>query len=120
MPTRPFRACPRCGKTIAGTATYCVYCDKIRQQSKQEYFRQQDEKRGTSTERGYNYKWRIIRAAFLKQYPFCDMCGEKATEVHHIIPHKGDSALMWDRSNLLPLCKACHSMVTMTTTNKER
>ncbi|MFG1378079.1 HNH endonuclease [Xanthobacter autotrophicus] len=31
--------------------------------------------------------------------------------VDHIIPHRGDKALMWDRSNwqaLCPTCPTCH------------
>lgn len=31
-----------------------------------------------------------------------------ATVVDHIIPHKGDYKLMWDRANWQPLCKPHH------------
>jgi hypothetical protein len=28
--------------------------------------------------------------------------------VDHVIPHKGNLKLFWDRANWQPLCKACH------------
>lgn len=37
-----------------------------------------------------------------------------ATVVDHIIPHKGDQYLFWDRSNWQPLCKLCHDRKTAT------
>ncbi|MEO4040348.1 HNH endonuclease signature motif containing protein [Hoeflea sp. CAU 1731] len=37
------------------------------------------------------------------------MCGKPAKVVDHIIPHKGDRKLFWDRSNWQPLCTPCHS-----------
>jgi 5-methylcytosine-specific restriction protein A len=35
-----------------------------------------------------------------------------ATEVDHIIPHKGDMKLFWDSDNWQGLCKSCHSKKT--------
>ena len=32
----------------------------------------------------------------------------------HIIPHRGDQKLFWDRSNLQPLCEHHHNVKTMT------
>lgn len=34
-----------------------------------------------------------------------------ATVVDHITPHKGDSALFWDKANWQSLCKRCHDSV---------
>ncbi|WP_413771322.1 HNH endonuclease signature motif containing protein [Pseudomonas aeruginosa] len=47
----------------------------------------------------------------------CRSCSEagrvvEATEVDHIIAHRGDQALFWDESNWQPLCKPCHSAKT--------
>ncbi|WP_415405336.1 HNH endonuclease [Tateyamaria sp. SN3-11] len=36
-------------------------------------------------------------------------CGQRATLVDHITPHKGDTNLFWDRTNWQPLCITCHS-----------
>ena len=36
------------------------------------------------------------------------------TVVDHIIPHRGDQKLFWDRSNWQPLCEHHHNVKTMT------
>ena len=73
----------------------------------------------SSTEQGYGYKWQVLRAWWLRHNPLCVMCQKKnkvteATEVDHVIPHKGNRALFWDRDNLQSLCKECHSIKTAT------
>ncbi len=36
-----------------------------------------------------------------------------ATEVDHIVAHKGDESLFWDfQDNVRALCKSCHSKKT--------
>lgn len=72
-----------------------------------------DDRRGSSAQRGYGYKWQQARAAHLLQHPLCVMCkqqgGIKAADVvDHIIPHKGDQALFWDSGNWQSLCKEHH------------
>ena len=37
-----------------------------------------------------------------------------ANVVDHIVPHKGNEALMWDESNYQSLCKTCHDRKTAT------
>lgn len=37
-----------------------------------------------------------------------------ATVVDHIIPHRGDQKLFWDRGNWQPLCEHHHNVKTMT------
>ena len=44
----------------------------------------------------------------------CKMCSEEdfivvAQVVDHRVPHRGDQALFWNRSNWQPLCKSHHS-----------
>ena len=84
-----------------------------------------DEKTGkplpkrSSTELGYGYKWQVLRAWWLRHNPLCVMCKARgvvteATEIDHIIPHKGDKTLFWARDNLQALCKKCHSTKTST------
>lgn len=50
--------------------------------------------------------------------PFCRECTRQgkrvwATDVDHIVDHKGDWARFIDRSNLESLCHRCHSRKTM-------
>ena len=72
-----------------------------------------DDRRGSSAERGYNYRWQKARAAYLSLHPLCVMCLEAgrttaATVVDHKTPHKGDDTLFWSESNWQSLCKQCH------------
>lgn len=53
-------------------------------------------------------KWRQMRSLQLKEHPVCELCGEKATEVHHMTPHNGDLTLFYDSTNLQSLCHECH------------
>ena len=76
------------------------------------------EKRPSATRRGYDHRWREARASFLREEPLCRKCKEAdpprltpATVVDHVIPHKGNQRLFWDRSNWAGLCTTCHSAV---------
>lgn len=76
-----------------------------------------DKRRGSADERGYGAKWRKLRAAILSDEPLCRACHAAgyvtpASEVDHIIPHKGNQKLFWSMTNLQPLCKSCHSRKT--------
>ena len=37
-----------------------------------------------------------------------------ATDVDHIVPHRGDPVLFWDQSNWQALCHSHHSIKTST------
>lgn len=68
----------------------------------------------SSAKRGYGYKWQQARAGYLAKHPLCVFCERagrvtEATVVDHRIPHRGDQALFWDRSNWQGLCAPCHS-----------
>lgn len=75
------------------------------------------EQRENSTQRGYTYKWQKARKLFIADNPLCIDClaeGKliRTDEVDHIIPHKGDASLFWDRTNWRALCKSHHSAKT--------
>jgi len=62
-------------------------------------------------------QWQRLRRAVLQTHPLCVRCLDSdqvtiATDVDHIVPHRGDPARFWDRENLQPLCHACHSVKT--------
>lgn len=68
----------------------------------------------TTAQRGYGSKWQAARLLFLKQFPLCQFCLtrdviEAAVVVDHVVPHRGDQKLFWDRSNWQGLCNSCHS-----------
>ena len=81
--------------------------------------REHDKTRQSSSKRGYGRRWSKYRLAFLRDNPLCISCNEigliePATDVDHIIPHKGDMDLFWDPDNHQGLCKSCHSRKTAT------
>lgn len=71
------------------------------------------EDKKSSSERGYSSRWQKGRLTYLREHPFCVMCeqegrAEAAVVVDHIIPHKGDQQLFWDKGNWQSLCKRHH------------
>ena len=59
-----------------------------------------------------NRKWKALRKAVLAAEPFCRICQKAATDVDHIVEHRGDWELFLDRKNLQALCKECHAEKT--------
>lgn len=60
----------------------------------------------------YDHKWEKYRLRYLHENPRCYSCGEKATVVDHVVPHKGSEKLFLQLDNHLPLCARCHNTVT--------
>jgi 5-methylcytosine-specific restriction enzyme A len=76
-----------------------------------------DLQRPSATRRGYGPRWRRARQAFLARHPLCVMCAaagrlESATVVDHIVPHRGDTRLFWNKANWQSLCGRCHASKT--------
>lgn len=70
-----------------------------------------------ANQRGYTYQWSKASKHYLTSNPWCVECLKKgihepATETDHIIPHKGDKKLFWDKTNWQGLCHGCHSAKT--------
>lgn len=73
--------------------------------------------RPSAYHRGYTGRWNRERGIYLQQHPLCVECIKQdktvpATVVDHIIPHKGDYELMWNRDNWNPLCEMHHNQKT--------
>ena len=72
--------------------------------------------KATSTQRGYGYAWQQARLVHLNAHPLCVYCERDdrvtaASVVDHVIPHRGDMTLFWDRNNWQSLCRPCHDIV---------
>jgi len=57
----------------------------------------------------YDSRWRKARLAFLRDRPLCVQCMDggrvaPATDVDHVIPHRGNRGLFWDEENWQALC----------------
>lgn len=104
MPTRPPSVCGYCGKAHLVTEK----CSPVLARDKERKARH-DQTRPTARARGYDRKWDAARAEYLAEHPACRECGATATVVDHIIPHKGDMRIFWDRKNWQPLCSHHHN-----------
>lgn len=114
MPLAAPKPCKQFGcRALVTAGAYCAAHAKAKQQ-------QADSHRESSTRRGYGYKWQKISKAFLRAHPLCQcprcLEGElqlkQASVVDHIIPHRGDMVLFWDRSNWQAMAKECHDRKT--------
>lgn len=62
----------------------------------------------------YTGAWQKARRAHLAHEPLCRACAQAgrttaANTVDHIIPHRGNMELFWQRSNWQSLCATCSS-----------
>jgi len=62
-------------------------------------------------------RWAALRQQLWQADPLCGECAkagrvEAWTDLDHVVPHRGDVRLFWDVSNLVGLCKRCHSAKT--------
>ena len=109
---KPMRPCRHPG---CHTLARDTYCDK-HAAAHQRGSRQQDS-RLSAARRGYGRRWQRESKEFLALHPWCEACmkegrREPATEVDHVIPHKGNKKLFWDKANWQGLCRRCHSAKT--------
>ena len=110
MPYRPNVPCrhPGCSALVPPGQKYCEAHKPLH-----------PEEARPSAKRGYNSQWERESKRYLQAHSLCVRCMAKdppryvkATVVDHIVPHRGDQKLFWDRSNWQPLCKRCHDQKT--------
>ena len=108
MPRMPDHPCghPGCPRLVPRGKKYC-----------DEHAAQHPEEVRPASERGYGSAWRKARRRYLEAHPLCVACMKegrytKATDVDHIVPHRGDPALFWDEDNWQALCHRHHSVKT--------
>lgn len=111
MPMKPLRPCrkPGCRELVSGG--YCEKYQPRRDNDRSEAAR--------SWHRLYSTpEWKDdLRPTQLIRQPFCEECAKRgfrvrATDVDHIVDHKGDWKIFTDHSNLRSLCHSCHSRKT--------
>lgn len=127
---RPRRPCarPGCVDWAENGKSYCArhYAEwqesrrRMKEEARKKYLAECDAKRKTATQRGYNTAWQKARKSYLIQHPICVKCGRPATDVDHIIPHRGDTKLFWDTANWQSLCHECHSQKTYAEVMQQR
>ena len=108
LPRIPNHPCahPGCPRLVPKGKKYC-----------EDHIGLHPEEQRSASVRGYGSRWQKARKRYLEAHPLCVEClkegrYEKATDVDHIIAHRGDSVLFWDESNWQALCHRHHSEKT--------
>lgn len=111
MALKPLRPCrhPGCSVLVRGG-----YCDE-----------HQPKRIDQRSEESKSWRWMYqtakwkdeLRPEQLMREPFCRECARyglrvRATDVDHIVDHKGDWHVFCDATNLESLCHPCHSRKT--------
>ena len=97
MPFAPARLCSRPGCRQLGNHSH--------------YNRDAEQRRGSSTERGYDRRWQRLREMVLKEEPLCRYCKARglivaSDTVDHMTPKaRGGTD---DRGNLCGACEHCN------------
>ena len=109
MPRKPKRPCshPGCPRLTDGR-----FCEEHQRQENKRYEKYD---RDPAVRRRYGRAWKSIRDRHIAEHPLCEMCKKQgritpAEEVHHIKPLSQGGT--HDDSNLMSLCKECHSRIT--------
>jgi len=107
MPHKPLPPCayPGCPALAEAGGRYCAA-------HKAKANKAEQERRGTSTQRGYGSRWQRLRVLVLARDPVCRYpgCAELSTDVDHIVPKSQGGADAMD--NLQGLCHEHHSLKT--------
>lgn len=108
MPTKPKHPCSWPGCPNLTDKAYCPEHMKAANKRYEKY------RRDPQTRTRYGKTWQVIRNRYKAKHPLCEMClnESRATpmdHVHHILPLREGGTN--DESNLMSLCKACHSKV---------
>lgn len=88
-------------------------CEQHAKEVDAEYRKKNPDTRPSAAQRGYDAKWRKLRAAYLRSHPGCewpDGCDQAATDVDHIVSLQAGGRNEW--RNLQALCHSHHSTKT--------
>lgn len=51
----------------------------------------------------------VLRRAYLADHPECEVCGARATDIHHMLP-RSQGGKLCDVTIFLALCRRCHQL----------
>ncbi|HSW63672.1 MAG TPA: AAA family ATPase [Dissulfurispiraceae bacterium] len=97
MPKKPPNPCgaPKCPEL-----TYAQFCDAHTEQ----YWLELLNKQNLPPDYGSAARWKKAKNIFLLERKSCSNCERAATDVAHVIPHRGSTQLFWTQENWAPLC----------------
>ncbi len=108
---------PSCPCSVPGCPNVAIRGGRCAEHARQ-YRHQAEQRRPSAATRGYDAKWRRIRASFLRHHPYCAICGAEATVVDHVLPLSQGGTHEW--ANLQPLCVSCHNRKTAVLDRKDK
>ena len=108
LPSKPKKPCAYPGCPALVTGRYCEEHSAKRNSEYEKYGRDKN------TKRRYGRAWKRIRDKYAAEHPYCERCFARGVlvpveEIHHKIPLAEGGT--HDRSNLIALCKSCHSQI---------
>ena len=108
VPSKPKKPCAYPGCPALVTGRYCAEHAKKVNSDYEKYGRDKNAKRR------YDRAWKRIRDKYAAGHPFCEKCYERGVlvpveEIHRKLPLSEGGT--HDRSNLIALCKSCHSQI---------
>lgn len=113
LPLLPSRSCKSIGCSGVGLAD--GFCNNCHIDGKAR------DPRPTARQRGYDNRWQAYQKSFLLSHPVCADPYQRHPQivrasqvVDHVIAHRGNMQLFWDRTNHQPLCSPCHNFKTAT------
>jgi 5-methylcytosine-specific restriction protein A len=118
--TMPYKPAKPCAHPGCPALTDSQFCPAHAKQAARDYARY---RRDPETNKRYGAAWRKIRAAYIAAHPLCEQCQRAgrltpAREVHHILPLAQGGT--HEAGNLMSLCTACHSGITLAENNRAR
>ena len=108
MPRKPKHPCSYPGCPKLTDKRFCEEHEKLSNSHYEKYGRDKVAKKR------YGRAWKRIRYKYAAEHPFCELCFERGIivpteEIHHKLPLSEGGT--HDRSNLIALCKSCHSTI---------
>ena len=101
----------RCGALIPISKSRCDKCAEHKNESAKTYDTNIRDKRYTVFY--HSKEWKRLRGLKMEaEHGLCEVCGEPATEVHHVVSIKDDWNQRLSYGNLKALCHSCHMKIT--------
>lgn len=108
MPYKPKHPCSWPGCPELTDSRYCPEHKKMANKHYEKY------RRDPKTKSRYGKAWQLAKKRYRSRHPLCEMCLAQGRavpmdHVHHILPLSQGGT--HDESNLMSLCKSCHSKI---------